>query len=78
MNSCMLMATPDLILAFVFGIIALAGLAATILCLRKAMKVSGQRNGDLKMFFWAAGALASLVVSGMSVGYILLPILLGR
>ena len=43
---------------------------------RKALAVSGERDGDLKMFFWACGSMLGLIVSGMSAAYILLPIIL--
>ncbi|MFN0157931.1 MAG: hypothetical protein ACKVRP_07650 [Bacteroidota bacterium] len=69
------MARLDIILTIVFSTLALGGLAVAILCFRKAMKVSGQKDGDLKMFVWAAIALLGLVIAGMSAAYILLPIL---
>lgn len=69
---------PDRILLIAFGTLAAAGLAATVICLRKALKVSGERDGDFKMFLWAAGALCGMIVSGLSAGYILLPILLHK
>jgi hypothetical protein len=69
------MGNLDLILAIGFGALALVGLATAAFCFRKAMKVSGEKDGDLKMFAWAAVALAGLVLSGMSAAYILLPIL---
>lgn len=70
------MAPPDTVLLAVFGVISLATCAGAIWCLRKAMKVSGTRDGDFKMFLWAVGAIVGLIVSGMSAAYILLPILL--
>ncbi len=69
------MAPLDRILFIVFGLLSLAGFTAALLCFRKALRVSGERDGDLKMFFWAAGGLVGLVVSGMSAAYIILPIL---
>ncbi len=68
----------DLILFIVFGSIAVLALTAAILCFRKALAVSGERDGDLKMFFWACGTMLGLIVSGMSAAYILLPIILHR
>lgn len=68
------MAKLDLALTLVFGTISLLSLIAAVLCFRKALKVSGERDGDFKMFFWAVGSMIGLIVSGMSVGYILLPI----
>jgi hypothetical protein len=69
------MARLDLTLALVFGTLSLLGLIVAALCLRKAMKVAGERNGDFKMFLWAVGTLLGLILSGVSVAYILLPIL---
>lgn len=69
-----LMAKLDLILTLVFGTITLLSLLASVLCFRKALKVSGERDGDLKMFIWAVGSMIGLIVSGMSAAYILLPI----
>jgi hypothetical protein len=70
------MAPLDLALLIGFGTLAAIGLAASVLCFRKALAVSGQRDGDIKMFFWALGTLAGLIVAGVSTGYILLPIIL--
>ncbi len=69
------MAKLDLALFLGFGALSLLSLTAAALCFRKALKVSGQRDGDLKMFFWATGTLFGLIVAGASAGYILLPIL---
>jgi len=66
----------DLTLSIAFGIISAGALAAAVWCFRKALKVSGTRDGDLKMFVWAMGTMLGLIVSGMSAGYILLPIIL--
>ncbi len=72
------MRIPDALLLVVFGILSLSTLLAAILCFRMALRVSGQRDGDLKMFAWAFGSLLGLIVSGMSAAYILIPILFGR
>jgi hypothetical protein len=69
------MATLDIILSITFGLISAVSLAAAVWCFVKAMRVSGERDGDIKMFFWAAGSLIGLVVSGMSAAYILFPII---
>lgn len=66
----------DLILTIVFGTISVLGLAATVICLRMALKVASEKDGDVKMFFWAVGSLVGLVLAGMSSAYILLPIFL--
>jgi hypothetical protein len=68
----------DLILFVVFGSISVLALTGAILCFRKALAVSGEKDGDLKMFFWAFGSMLGLIVSGMSAAYILLPIILHR
>jgi hypothetical protein len=64
----------DTILSVAFGTLSLLSFGFAIWCIRKALKVSSQKDGDLKMFFWAAGTLFGLIVSGMSAAYILLPI----
>jgi hypothetical protein len=69
------MAKLDLILFAAFGSIALLSLAGAFLMFRKALRVSGERDGDLKMFLWAAGSMVCLIIAGMSAAYILLPIL---
>jgi hypothetical protein len=68
----------DLILFIVFGIISLTALAAALWCFRKALRVSGEKDGDLKMFLWAMGTMFGLIISGMSAAYILLPIIFHR
>jgi hypothetical protein len=72
------MATLDLTLLIGFGIVALVAAAGAVVTFRKALRVSGERDGDLKMFFWAAGAMICLIIAGMSTAYILLPILFHR
>jgi hypothetical protein len=68
------MAKLDLALTLIFGTISFLSLIAAVLCFRKALKVSGERDGDLKMFFWAVGSMIGLIVAGMGAAYILLPI----
>jgi len=70
------MPTLDLTLSLVFGTLFLAGLAGAAWCFRKSLRVSNQRDGDLKMFFWAMGGLAGLILAGMSAAYILIPIII--
>lgn len=65
----------DLTLLIAFGTIALLFLALAVFCFSRALKVAGERDGDLKMFFWAMGGMTGLVVAGMSTAYILLPII---
>ncbi len=69
------MAKLDFMLALVFGTAAFIGLISAAYCFRTALRVSGERDGDFKMFLWAVGALLGLIVAGMSAAYILLPIL---
>ena len=64
----------DFVLAVVFGTLSAVAFGAAIFCFRKALKVSGGRDGDLKMFLWAIGTMFGLIVSGMSAAYILIPI----
>ena len=65
----------DRLLTIAFGLISLLSLAGSVWCFVNALRVSGERDGDIKMFAWAAGTLIGLVVAGMSAAYILLPIL---
>jgi hypothetical protein len=68
----------DTILTVVFGLISVGALAGSVYCVRTALKVSGQKNGDFKMFAWAFLSFIGLIISGMSAAYILVPIFLGR
>jgi|GEM_PF-1396524 len=68
----------DFILSIIFGTVSAFAFGLAILCFRKALRVSGERDGDLKMFMWAMGCMLGLIVSGMSAGYILLPIIMHR
>lgn len=70
------MPTLDLTLLIAFGTLCLAGLGAAAWCFRKSLRVSNERDGDLKMFFWALGGLAGLILAGMSAAYILIPIII--
>jgi hypothetical protein len=70
-----LMARLDLILSLVFGATSLLTLAASAFCMVRALKAAREKDGELRMFFWAVGSMAGLVVAGMSAAYILLPIL---
>jgi hypothetical protein len=69
------MAKLDLTLFIAFGVLSCAGVAGAILSFRQAMRVSGEKDGDLKMFLWAAVTMVSLITAGLSIAYILLPIL---
>jgi len=66
----------DLKLFTIFGTLALVSLVGAGLCFRQALRVSGERDGDVKMFFWAAGSMLGLIIAGACAGYILLPIIL--
>lgn len=70
------MAQMDIILLLAFGVTALLALLTAVLCFRMALRVSNQKDGDLKMFFWALGSFVALIVAGMSTAYIVLPIIL--
>ncbi len=65
----------DLVLFLVFGSLSVLGLASTFFCFRKALRVSTQKDGDLKMFLWAFASMIGLIVGGMSAAYFVLPIL---
>jgi hypothetical protein len=69
------MARLDLVLTIAFGALSVLGLVATLFCFRKALRVANEKDGDLKMFFWAAGSMVGLILAGLSFAYILLPIL---
>ena len=69
------MARLDLILSLVFGAMSLITFAASAFCMVRALKAAREKDGELRMFFWAVGSMAALVVAGMSAAYILLPIL---
>ena len=66
----------DLVLLIVFGTLSVVAFAAAIFCFRKALKVAGGPDGDLKMFLWAVGTMFGLIVFGLSAAYILIPILI--
>lgn len=69
------MAKLDLLLFLAFGAIALITLIVAVLCFRKALAVANQKDGDIKMFLWAVATFISLIISGLSTAYILLPII---
>jgi len=69
------MANLDLILTIIFSTLFLVSLVGAVLSFRQALRVSDERDGDLKMFFWAVGSLVGLILAGMSAAYILLPVL---
>ena len=70
------MARLDTLLLAVFGCLVVLGLAGAVLTFRQALRVSGHRDGDIKMFFWAAGTMLCLILAGVSTAYIVLPIIL--
>jgi hypothetical protein len=72
------MAKLDLVLFILFGAMALIGSVTAVVCFRMALKVAGARDGDVKMFFWALASMLGLIVAGMSLAYILLPIIIHR
>lgn len=69
------MGNLDLALTLIFAPLAMGAFVFALFCFRKALKVSGQRDGDFKMFLWSAGSMVGLIVGGMMTAYILLPIL---
>ncbi|MGA9118142.1 MAG: hypothetical protein WB699_02150 [Bacteroidota bacterium] len=68
----------DLVLFLVFAPLFLLGSAGVVLCFRKSLRVAGERDGDLKMFFWAFGGMICLIVAGMSAAYFLIPLIFHR
>ena len=69
------MAKLDLILLIAFGTIALVAAALAVWCWRNALAQARRKDGELPMFFWALGMFAALIVSGLSMAYILIPII---
>jgi hypothetical protein len=69
------MGNLDIVLLLSFGFISLIMLSAAVLSFRKALAVSNQKDGDIKMFLWAVVTFISLIISGLSAAYILLPII---
>jgi hypothetical protein len=69
------MAKLDALLLLAFGAIALITLIVAVLCFRKALLVTNQKDGDIKMFLWAVATFISLIISGLSTAYIVLPII---
>ena len=65
----------DLILLIAFGTVTTVTLAIAIWCWRNALRQARRPDGELPMFFWALGMFAALIVSGLSLAYILIPIL---
>lgn len=70
------MTTFDLIVLGIVVFTILFGLLTAFLCFRKAFRVAGDKDGELRMFFWAMGGLVGLVVAAMVLAYVLLPVLL--
>ena len=70
------MAILDKILLWVFIGISALSLAWSAFAFYRAMKAAEYKDDGFKMFLWAAGAMAGFVIAGMSVAYILLPIIL--
>ena len=69
------MGSFDLTIFLVLGSVALIALTGSVLCFVKAFKVSSKKDGDIKMFLWAAAGMFGLIVAGMSAAYFLLPLL---
>ena len=69
------MARLDLILLIAFGTVTVLTLGSAAWCMRNALAQARQKNGELPMFFWAVGVFASLIISGLSMAYFLIPIL---
>ena len=70
------MARLDLIILIVFSSVTVLSFLGSYLCFRRALRVANEKDGDVKMFFWALGTLATLTLGGMSAAYFLLPFLL--
>ena len=69
------MAILDKILFWSFIGISVLSLTWSVFAFYRAMKAAEYKDDGFKMFLWAIGALVGLVIAGMSVAYILLPII---
>ena len=69
------MARLDLLLLLSFGAVVVVATFGAVFTFRQALRVSGEKDGDVKMFLWAAGTMMCLIIAGVSTAYILLPIL---
>ncbi len=69
---------PDRLLIVAFSSLTLLSLGLGGMCLYFAVQHANKKDGELKMAFWSFGALAGLVVAGLSVAYFLLPIFIKR
>ena len=69
------MAILDKILFWGFIGISILSLCWSGFAFYRAMKAADYKDDGFRMFLWAAGAMAGLVIAGMSIAYILLPIL---
>ncbi|HEX9657798.1 MAG TPA: hypothetical protein VGB89_12895 [Bacteroidota bacterium] len=70
------MGSLDLVLLIVFGCSIVVGLAGGVYSFRRALKVANNKDGDLKMFLWAAVTMACLIVAGLSAAYFVLPLII--
>lgn len=69
------MAGIDRLLFYIFAPLFLLGTTGVVICFRKSLRVASEKDGDLKMFFWAFGGLICLIIAGMSAAYFLIPLL---
>ena len=65
----------DTILFWFFSTLAVLGLVLMVISIYRAMKAVGRNDEGLRMFFWAVGALVGLILTSVSLVYILLPLL---
>jgi hypothetical protein len=70
------MAPLDRILFLLFSALTAIGVLCFLLCSRAALRAARERDRELKMVFWAVGAMIGFIIAGVSSAYILLPILL--
>lgn len=61
-----------------FGTLSAIGVVVAAVCLVFAVKNAKKPEGELKMAFWSFGALAGLVLAGMSFAYFVIPILINH
>lgn len=70
------MAPVDGILLWIFGGISILGSGWAIFALRRALKSAAYKDDGLRMVFWTVGGLVGLVLAGMSIAYVVLPIII--
>jgi hypothetical protein len=69
------MAVLDKILLWFFLSLSITGIGWSVFSFYKAIKSADHKDDGIRMVLWAFGGLLGLIVAGMSIAYILLPII---